>query len=53
MNISGATIYRAAFDAMQELLAYLTENCCRGDPAGCGVGVCDGANLVNARKESA
>lgn len=24
-------IYRAAFDAMQELLAYLTENCCRGD----------------------
>lgn len=24
-------IYRAAFDAMNALLAYLTENCCRGD----------------------
>ncbi len=24
-------IYRAAFDAMQALLSYLTENCCRGD----------------------
>ncbi|MCX7815134.1 MAG: metalloregulator ArsR/SmtB family transcription factor [Tepidimonas ignava] len=23
-------VYRAAFDAMQALLAYLTENCCRG-----------------------
>ena len=23
-------IYRAAFDAMNELLDYLTENCCRG-----------------------
>ena len=25
-------IYRAAFDAMQELLAYLTDNCCGGNP---------------------
>lgn len=25
-------IYRAAFDTMQALLAYLTENCCRGQP---------------------
>ena len=24
-------VYRADFDAMQELLAYLTENCCQGD----------------------
>lgn len=24
-------IYRASFDAMNELLAYLTENCCQGD----------------------
>lgn len=46
-------IYAAEYPAMNALLAYLTENCCRGDPAGCGVGVCDGANLVNARKESA
>jgi ArsR family transcriptional regulator len=27
-------IYRAAFDTMNELLGYLTENCCQG--AGCG-----------------
>lgn len=28
-------IYRAAFDRMNALLGYLTENCCQG--AGCGV----------------
>jgi ArsR family transcriptional regulator, arsenate/arsenite/antimonite-responsive transcriptional repressor len=32
---SRQTIYRAAFDHMNALLGYLTENCCRG--AGCGV----------------
>ncbi|MDE2402762.1 MAG: helix-turn-helix transcriptional regulator [Burkholderiales bacterium] len=25
-------IYRAAFDRMDSLLAYLTENCCQGEP---------------------
>lgn len=25
-------VYRAAFDRMNELLAYLTEHCCQGDP---------------------
>jgi len=29
-------IYRAAFDQMNQLLGYLTENCCAG--AACGVG---------------
>ena len=29
-------IYRAAYDRMNELLGYLTENCCAG--AACGVG---------------
>ncbi len=28
-------IYAAAYGAMNELLAYLTENCCRGDASGC------------------
>ena len=28
-------IYRAAFEEMNELLAYLTENCCQG--AACGI----------------
>lgn len=39
-------IYAAAYDAMNGLMAYLTENCCRGEPAGCGVGVCDTSGLV-------
>ncbi len=30
-------IYAAAYDAMNGLLAYLTENCCDGDPAACNV----------------
>ena len=29
-------IYRAAFDRMNSVLAYLTENCCQG--AACGLG---------------
>ncbi len=38
-------IYTAAYGAMNGLMAYLTENCCRGEPAGCGVGACDGSTL--------
>ena len=32
-------IYAAKYPAMNELLAYLTENCCGGDAAACGVAV--------------
>jgi ArsR family transcriptional regulator, arsenate/arsenite/antimonite-responsive transcriptional repressor len=32
-------IYAADFAAMNGLMAYLTENCCGGDPADCGAGV--------------
>jgi DNA-binding transcriptional ArsR family regulator len=39
-------IYMAEYDAMNGLLAFLTENCCQGDPAGCGVGICDTATMV-------
>ena len=35
-------IYRAAFEHMNGLLAYLTENCCQG--AGCAVAVADTAD---------
>ena len=38
-------IYAAEYAAMNELMAYLTENCCGGDAAGCGVGACDGSSL--------
>ncbi|MFZ5508516.1 MAG: ArsR/SmtB family transcription factor [Pseudomonadota bacterium] len=31
--------YAANFDAMRGLIAYLTENCCDGDPARCGIAV--------------
>lgn len=34
-------IYAAEYAAMNGLLAYLTENCCQGDPAACGVSVCE------------
>jgi ArsR family transcriptional regulator len=30
-------IYLAQYDAMNALLAYLTENCCQGDAAACAV----------------
>jgi ArsR family transcriptional regulator, arsenate/arsenite/antimonite-responsive transcriptional repressor len=34
-------IYAAEYAAMNGLLAYLTENCCQGDPVACGVPVCE------------
>ena len=46
-------IYAAGYAAMNGLLAYLTENCCRGDAAGCGVGaVCDDSDLVTVKHGS-
>jgi DNA-binding transcriptional ArsR family regulator len=30
--------YSANYQAMNELIAYLTENCCRGQPETCGIG---------------
>ncbi len=39
-------IYAAAYPAMNALLGYLTENCCQGDPASCGVGACDPATIT-------
>lgn len=38
---SRALIYTAEYPAMNALLAYLTENCCQGDPAACGTAPCD------------
>jgi ArsR family transcriptional regulator len=32
-------IYSAAYGTMNDLLGFLTENCCQGDPAACGIGV--------------
>jgi DNA-binding transcriptional ArsR family regulator len=38
-------IYAAAYPAMNGLLAYLTENCCRGDASTCGI-----AGIANKEK---
>jgi ArsR family transcriptional regulator len=43
---SRSLIYAAEFAAMNDLLAYLTENCCQGDAASCGVSTCDTTKLV-------
>ena len=40
---SRSLIYAAQYAAMNGLLAYLTENCCQGDGAACGINVCDPA----------
>ena len=40
---SRSLIYTAEFPVMNDLLAYLTENCCQGDAAACGLAACDPA----------
>ncbi len=40
---SRSLIYRSNFETMNGLLAYLTENCCGGNPEACGVPVCEPA----------
>jgi DNA-binding transcriptional ArsR family regulator len=49
---SRSLIYMAEYPAMNDLLAYLTANCCQGD-AGCVVGVCESTTLVTAKEGSA
>jgi DNA-binding transcriptional ArsR family regulator len=41
-------IYAAEYESMNELLSYLTENCCKGS-ADCGVDACD--TTISSRKE--
>jgi ArsR family transcriptional regulator len=38
---SRSLIYTAEYTVMNGLLAYLTENCCQGDPTACGIAVCN------------
>jgi DNA-binding transcriptional ArsR family regulator len=47
---SRSLIYVAEYAAMNELLAYLTENCCQGDAAGCGPDGCDTTGLIKPSK---
>ena len=39
-------IYGAEYEAMNRLLAYLTENCCRGDVSACTVPMCEPATAA-------
>ena len=47
---SRSLIYSAEISNMNALLAYLTENCCQGDPAACGAGICDGTKLEKPKQ---
>jgi DNA-binding transcriptional ArsR family regulator len=42
-------IYTADFGRMNGLVAYLTENCCQGDPAACGLPECAPAPAARSR----
>ncbi len=44
-------IYAAEFSTMNDLLGYLTENCCQGDPSACGVAICDPAAAISNQKK--
>jgi ArsR family transcriptional regulator, arsenate/arsenite/antimonite-responsive transcriptional repressor len=47
---SRSLIYAAEYTAMNDLLAYLMENCCQGDTTSCGVGTCDTTTLIKPTK---
>ncbi len=49
---SRSLIYAAEYEAMNSLLAYLTANCCQGDPGACGVGTCDTTAMVKPKGRS-
>lgn len=46
-------IYAAEYGTMKDLLGYLTENCCRGDPSACGVAACDPSAAISSRRRGA
>jgi DNA-binding transcriptional ArsR family regulator len=49
---SRSLIYMAEYPAMNDLLAYLTANCCQGVASACGVGLCDTTTLVTTKEGS-
>ena len=44
-------VYSADFGGMNALVAYLTENCCRGRPEDCGLPACDSVPVAQAKKK--
>ena len=49
---SRSLIYTAEYPVMNDLLAYLTENCCQGDAAACGLAPCEPAIPKEERHEA-
>ena len=47
---SRSLIYMANYAAMNDLLAYLTVNCCQGGAANCGDGTCDSSQFDTPAK---
>jgi DNA-binding transcriptional ArsR family regulator len=45
-------IYAADYDGMNDLMGFLTDNCCGGDAAGCGVPVCDPKSATMTRRRA-
>ena len=45
-------IYAADYDGMNDLMGFLTENCCAGDAVGCGAPVCEPERASIVRKRS-
>jgi DNA-binding transcriptional ArsR family regulator len=45
-------LYVAEYGSMNDLIAYLTENCCKGDAAGRGASGCDPSLLVVTKQKS-
>jgi DNA-binding transcriptional ArsR family regulator len=50
---SRSLIYTAEYPVMNDLLAYLTENCCQGDAAACGVASCEPATVKKEERHEA
>jgi ArsR family transcriptional regulator, arsenate/arsenite/antimonite-responsive transcriptional repressor len=49
---SRSLIYKAAYPVMNDLLAYLTDNCCQGNAAACGLSPCAPATATPAVEEA-
>ena len=46
-------IYAARFETMNDLLGYLTENCCQGDTQACAPALCRPAETAKRKKAMA
>ncbi len=50
---SRSLIYSAEYPVMNDLLAYLTENCCQGNTAACSIPSCEPATAKEEQRHEA